>query len=124
MHVPRRNAKPPLGLVARTLARGEAVEGLGVPHTAVFISDPLGASEPPHQAISRLFGLTPTEAKLSLLLASGSSMDEAAERLSVSRNTTRTHLRSVFAKTGVSRQAGLVRLILSSVAALAGTGQS
>ena len=47
-------------------------------------------------------------------------LDEASAELGVSRNTTRTHLRAVFAKTGVSRQTGLVRLILNSVAPLAG----
>ncbi len=54
-----------------------------------------------------------------MLLAKGLNLDEASEQLNVSRNTTRTHLRSLFAKTGVNRQSLLVRLILNSVAPLA-----
>ena len=46
-------------------------------------------------------------------------LDDASVELGVSRNTTRTHLRSLFAKTGVIRQSMLVRLILKSVAPLA-----
>jgi len=72
------------------------------------------------KVVARLFGFTPTEAGLAMLLANGLTLDEASEQLGVSRNTTRTHLRAVFAKTGVTRQTGLVRLILQSVAPLAG----
>ena len=68
--------------------------------------------------ITRLFGLTPTEASLAMLLANGLTLDEASDELGVSRNTARTHLRAVFSKTGVSRQTGLVSLILRSVAPL------
>ena len=53
------------------------------------------------------------------MLADGLSLDEASEALGMSRNTARTHLRSIFSKTGVSRQTLLVRLILKSVAQLA-----
>jgi DNA-binding CsgD family transcriptional regulator len=107
-----------LGLVIRPIARAQGADG-AVPSVAVFVSDPEQASEAPFQAITRLFGFTPTEASLAMLLANGLSLDEAAVELNISRNTARTHLRSVFAKTGVSRQPMLVRLILKSVAPLA-----
>ena len=44
---------------------------------------------------------------------------DAIDALGIARNTARSHLRSVFAKTGATRQAELVRLVLRSVAALA-----
>jgi len=110
-----------LGLVLRAVPPAPGVAGPGIPCVAVFASDPQLAAQPPQQTVRRLFGLTPTEASLALLLAAGHSLDEAAEELAISRNTARAHLRSVFAKTGVSRQAGLVRLILRSVASLAGS---
>jgi DNA-binding CsgD family transcriptional regulator len=47
------------------------------------------------------------------------NLDEVAAALGMSRNTARAHLRSVFTKTGISRQSALVRLILKSVASLA-----
>ena len=46
------------------------------------------------------------------------TLDEASETLFISRNTARAHLRSLFSKTGVTRQTMLVRLILKSVAPL------
>ncbi|MFK0573079.1 helix-turn-helix transcriptional regulator [Endozoicomonas sp.] len=48
----------------------------------------------------------------------GLTLDEASETLFISRNTARVHLRSIFSKTGVTRQTMLVRLILKSVAPL------
>jgi DNA-binding CsgD family transcriptional regulator/PAS domain-containing protein len=120
MQVARGGGCPDLGLVAKAVPRAEGAEGRGIPSVAIFISDPLAVAEPPQQIIARLFGFTPTEANLAMLLANGLTLDEASAELGVSRNTARTHLRSVFAKTGVTRQTGLVRLILNSVAPLAG----
>jgi DNA-binding CsgD family transcriptional regulator len=90
----------------------------------LFISDPRQVAEPPRQAISRLYDLTPAEANLAMLLAEGLSLDEASGKLEISRNTARAHLRAIFAKTGVTRQSGLVRLLLRSVAPLAGNDGS
>nr|MDT0253635.1 LuxR C-terminal-related transcriptional regulator [Endozoicomonas sp.] len=53
-----------------------------------------------------------------MILANGLTLDETAEELGISRNTARAHLRSIFSKTGVTRQTMLVRLILKSVATL------
>ncbi len=45
-------------------------------------------------------------------------VDEIGEQLNISTNTGRAHLRSIFAKTGVTQQTQLVSLILRSVANL------
>lgn len=108
-----------LGVIVRPVPLTEWSEGQSVPTVAIFISDPEYGAEAPVNIIIQLFGFTPTEAQLSLLLADGLSLDEASEALGMSRNTARTHLRSIFSKTGVSRQTLLVRLILKSVAQLA-----
>jgi DNA-binding CsgD family transcriptional regulator/PAS domain-containing protein len=120
MHIPRAGDQPDLGLVARAVPPTGSAEGRGMPSVAVFIRDPQQAAEAPQQVISRLYGLTSSEASLAMLLANGLTLDEAATALSISRNTGRAHLRAVFAKTGVTRQSGLVRLILNSVASFAG----
>jgi DNA-binding CsgD family transcriptional regulator len=49
------------------------------------------------------------------MLASGMTILEAGEALDVSANTARTHLRSLFAKTGTHRQAELVRLATTTL---------
>ena len=120
MQIARPEGSADLGLVARIIHSAAVVDGRSIPTAAIFISDPDQASEPPGQVIGRLFGLTPTESNLAMLLTNGLTLDEASQQMGVSRNTTRTHLRAVFLKTGVTRQTGLVRLILKSVAPLAG----
>lgn len=52
------------------------------------------------------------------MLANGHSVETASDELGISRHTTRAHLRSIFAKTGVTRQPLLVRLVLKSLASL------
>lgn len=57
------------------------------------------------------YDLTQAEARLCGQLLAGANLGEAAARLGVSRNTVRTQLRQIFAKTGTHRQAALMRLI-------------
>jgi pimeloyl-ACP methyl ester carboxylesterase/DNA-binding CsgD family transcriptional regulator len=66
--------------------------------------------------LKALFGLTPAEARLTRLLVTGKSLENAANELCISRHTARTQLKSVFAKTGTNRQPELVQRILTSPA--------
>jgi DNA-binding CsgD family transcriptional regulator len=68
--------------------------------------------------ISELFGLTPTESRLALLMADGKSLVEIADELSISEKTARNHSKNIYDKTGIRRQANLVRLIHQSVVLL------
>lgn len=66
----------------------------------------------PHaDLLQALFDLTPSEARLTRALLTGSTLQKAAADFGVQLETTRKHLKSVFQKTGVNRQADLVRLI-------------
>ena len=71
-----------------------------------------------HDVLTRLYGLTQTEGKLVQMLIGGSTLDEAAKRLQISVNTARTHLKHVFHKTGINRQAELVHRIETGPAGL------
>ncbi|WP_174285518.1 helix-turn-helix transcriptional regulator [Sphingomonas bacterium] len=57
------------------------------------------------------FGLTAREAELAALLMQGHSVDSAAHVLGIVTGTARLHLRHALAKTGVSRQADMIRLL-------------
>jgi DNA-binding CsgD family transcriptional regulator len=59
------------------------------------------------------FGLTKAEARLALYLADGASLPSMAQAFDVKLTTIRSQLQQVFAKTGTSRQAELVALLLS-----------
>ncbi|MEO5346041.1 MAG: helix-turn-helix transcriptional regulator [Magnetococcus sp. YQC-9] len=63
--------------------------------------------------LQNLFGLTAAEAYLARELALGHDLEEVAEVKRCTRHTVRNQLKAVFAKTGTSRQAELVRLLLS-----------
>jgi DNA-binding CsgD family transcriptional regulator/PAS domain-containing protein len=82
---------------------------------ALFVADPSARFFAGPEALSELYQLTHSEAELVRLLASGLSLEEAADKRGVSLNTARSHLKHVFAKTDTSRQGELVRLIMSGV---------
>lgn len=63
--------------------------------------------------LSALFDLTPAEARLAEQLLAGEAIDGIAVSRGVSITTIRSQLRSIFAKTGTSRQAQLVALLAS-----------
>jgi DNA-binding CsgD family transcriptional regulator len=85
------------------------------PAVALFLSDPERQCMVTGSAVRELLPLTPTEAEISASLANGFSVCETATRLGVAETTVRTHLRSIFAKTGVTRQPQLVHLIHTSL---------
>lgn len=58
------------------------------------------------------YSLTPAEAALAIEILKGDGRQAAAGRCGISINTARTHLMRVFEKTGVTRQAELIRLLL------------
>ena len=119
MRVARPSGRAELGLIVRPVPQSEWAEGQNHPAVAIFISDPESGHEASQQTLSQLFGLTRAEAALATLLTRGLSLNEAADELGVSPHTARAQLKSVFAKTGVARQAELVRLLVKSVATLA-----
>jgi DNA-binding CsgD family transcriptional regulator len=66
---------------------------------------------PGSRQLCAAFGLTAAEAKLAARLASGLGIDAAAASLGVSRETSRSQLKGVFAKTNTRRQAELAGLL-------------
>lgn len=60
--------------------------------------------------LASVYGLTPAEARVALHVIDGGSLATYAQLAAVSVGTARTQLKSVFAKTGVSRQAELIKL--------------
>lgn len=61
--------------------------------------------------LQRLFGLTPSEAEMTALLAQGQSLEAIAAARGVCLDTVRTQLRAVFKKTGMHRQGELVSAV-------------
>jgi DNA-binding CsgD family transcriptional regulator len=77
----------------------------------VFFHDPSERSGIDAMMIAEAFDLTPAETRIAVALASGQSIAEIAAARGVSAHTVRVQLQSLFDKTGVRRQAELVRRI-------------
>jgi DNA-binding CsgD family transcriptional regulator len=82
----------------------------------VFITDPeaQAVQQSPAGYIMAAYGLTAAEMRMVEALAAGDTVSEAAAKLGIRLATARNHLNHALAKTGVRRQAELVRLLLSS----------
>lgn len=63
------------------------------------------------QLLSVAFGLTATEAKVAGALARGKPLQDAAVELGISAGHARQRLKSIFQKTGTSRQGELIALL-------------
>jgi len=87
---------------------GGAVFAAG--RTVLILTDLSAPARRHGMALSVAFGLTPAEAKLAEHMASGAGIDETASSFGISRETARSQLKAVFAKTGTRTQAGLAAL--------------
>ncbi len=66
---------------------------------------------PSPQIVQRLFGLSPAEARVACAIAARQTVESIAGNFSVSRETVRTQLKNVLAKTGCKRQLDLAVLL-------------
>ncbi|MGZ3295529.1 MAG: helix-turn-helix transcriptional regulator [Xanthobacteraceae bacterium] len=82
------------------------------PAAIVLISDPETEMRARIEALRERFGLTPAEALFALEIVKGDGRQATADRLGITVGTARSHLSKIFDKTGVPRQAELVRLLL------------
>ena len=62
-------------------------------------------------ALRRGFGLTPAETRLAIELASGKSVKDAADQLTITSGTARQQLKSIFQKLDVHKQSELAALL-------------
>jgi DNA-binding CsgD family transcriptional regulator len=111
----------PLAVVAEPLApaHGERLGHGSAPGAVLFIGDSEASTRPSVEHLAAVYGLTPAEARLTAQVVDGRNLKEAASVLGISPNTVKYHLKAVFEKVGVSRQAQLVRRVLADVGGLA-----
>lgn len=77
----------------------------------LFVRDPECMGAVSRQLLEAQFGLTPAQARVAELVASGYSPREASQMLSTSESTIRSHLKAIYAKTDTRGSPELVRLI-------------
>ena len=87
----------------------------GVQRIAVLalVVEQEGAERIDPRAVASALGLTPAESRVAAALADGSRVRDIAAAMGIQESTVRWHVRRIFRKHGVNRQADLVRLVLS-----------
>jgi DNA-binding CsgD family transcriptional regulator len=86
--------------------------GVGTPVAIVTVRDPDIDRRRREINLRRRFGLTIAESKMAAEILIGDGRAAAARRRGISNATAKTHLSSIFDKTGTHRQAELIRLLL------------
>ncbi|MBN1773435.1 MAG: helix-turn-helix transcriptional regulator [Deltaproteobacteria bacterium] len=119
LELPRRSGRRPYVCLAGRLPHRPSPLGRPLAAHVLFVSDPEDLPDPPEAALGRLWGLTPAEAEVCLAVTHGRGLRDAADELEISVNTVRTHVARVLHKTGTARQAELIRLVVSSLGAVA-----
>jgi DNA-binding CsgD family transcriptional regulator len=117
LQVPRRAPARPLSVLVSPLRPGEP-GAFFLPSSAavlLLVIDPDRRRELPPMVLMRLYQLTRMEAALAVRIASGMTLERAADELTIATSTARLHLQRVLRKTGTHRQVELVRLLLTVI---------
>jgi DNA-binding CsgD family transcriptional regulator len=104
------------GIVRRLGSSSAGMLGARPDAIALYVTDSRRPIETREEVVRRLFGLTEREASVLCALVQGDDTRGIARRLSVGLETVKTHLQHIMHNVGVSRQAELVRQVLSSPA--------
>ncbi|MEE4186795.1 MAG: hypothetical protein V2J12_13625 [Gammaproteobacteria bacterium] len=81
----------------------------------VFVNDPTSVSRPTETELRHYYGLTGAQARVALALWGGLSIKDAADKLSISIHTARSHLRSIYATTGTRSHAELMSVLTATL---------
>lgn len=111
-----------LGILVQSAPVRHYYRGHETPCVIIYLSEihtPLQALQPAKshsvQRICSLFDLTRQEATLSLLLACGHTIAEAAQKMQIGESAARNYSKKVYGKLAISSQADLVRVMLRSL---------
>jgi DNA-binding CsgD family transcriptional regulator len=77
----------------------------------LIVNDPDSAKPQAGELLKQMFRLTSAEVRLVGLLLQGSTLQEACAHLQISIDTGRTHLKAIFGKLGIRRQADIIRVL-------------
>lgn len=117
MLLQRPSGRPALSALVTPLRQGP----VWLPHrpaAMLVLGDPDVSTVETEDRLRALYKLTGAEAAVSAHLMSGANPQDIAQRLGIGMATVRQHVGRAFAKTGTTRQAELVQLLLRTVGAI------
>ena len=95
------------------LVEPHPLERSGLGAAVIFATDPERGRGASAETLSARYGFTPAEWDVAQRLAAGADLEHIAAELGITLHTVRGHLKHVFTKAGVHRQAELVARLLS-----------
>ena len=113
MTLKRVGPRPPLMLHANPVGQGENDLGLWPVAALVFVVDPAGSVSVDPAVAAETLGLTEMEGEVAALMAQNISVPHIATAMGRKVSTIRSHVKSMYAKHGITRQTELVRLVQS-----------
>jgi DNA-binding CsgD family transcriptional regulator len=116
--VRRRSLEPPYTITLSPVSGDGALFTRLGGAVALWLTDPDRAPRPDVARLRKTYGWTPAETAVALALAGGLKLSEIARRDGKSVQTVRSQLKVLFHKAGVSTQAQLVRVVLSTAVGL------
>ena len=111
--VRRSSELPPLVLHVNPMDRQETDFHLWPVAALALVVDPASQTRIDPAVAAAALGLTGMEGRVAVLLAEGMNVREIAAATGRGESTIRSHVKHMFSKHGLSRQAELVRLVLS-----------
>ena len=109
----RASGRPPYTLHVSPVRVGQMDFGARRVAVLALIVEQEGERRIDPRAVASALGLTPTESRIAAALADGSRVRDIAVATGNQESTVRWHVRRIFRKHGITRQADLVRLVLS-----------
>jgi len=119
LHVQRADGRAPISVLVTPIPDAPVSWVASNPRWLVLLFDPERRIQPAAEMLCADLGLTAKEAELVALLSVATDLEPAALRMGIKVSTARTHLKSIFAKTGIRSQAELVQRALTGAAAYA-----
>ncbi|KAE9632418.1 helix-turn-helix transcriptional regulator [Parasedimentitalea maritima] len=111
LQIDRPSGREPLAVLVASLF-GDHLKsgwaGLRDPLAILIIRDPRQPVESRHELLSRMYSLTPSQARLANLLVNGLSLRDAAQQAGLTEASARQYLKLIFGKMGVTRQSEMV----------------
>ena len=115
MLVSRSGSLPPLALHINPVGPREADSRMWPVAALALVVDPAGKLGIDPDVAAASLSLTRMEGRVAVLLAGGMNVREITAATRRRESTVRSHVKHIFAKRGLSRQADLVRLVRSLV---------
>jgi DNA-binding response OmpR family regulator len=118
LSVPRRSLRRPFSVMVAPIRARDPEHTERRRSAVLFVSDPERRTLGTNALLTRIYGLTPAEARLAGELMQGHSLEASTAKLGIRIHTGRSQLKRVLDKTDTRRQGELIRLLLGGPAPL------